>query len=98
MKKIILVLSIITFIFISHDLTNDKIYIPKESIRFRVIANSNSDDISSVKKSTTLKDDNFNKYRRILIQKGIIESTGYGKIEFVLPRFKEFLLTLQLYR
>lgn len=62
------------------------------------IANSNSDDISSVKKSTTLKDDNFNKYRRILIQKGIIESAGYGKIEFVLPRFKEFLLTLQLYR
>ena len=30
-------------------------------------------------------------YRARLIKKGIINSLGYGKIEFALPRFKEFL-------
>lgn len=41
MKKIIIVLSIITVIFVSNNTTEDLI-IPNESIRIRVIANSNN--------------------------------------------------------
>lgn len=41
MKKIIIILSIITIIFVSNNTTNDLI-IPDEAIRIRVIASSNS--------------------------------------------------------
>lgn len=41
MRKIILILSVITVIFVSNNTTDDLI-IPDESIRIRVIANSNS--------------------------------------------------------
>ena len=40
MKKIIILLSIISFIFIISN--HDEIVIPKSSIRFRIIANSDS--------------------------------------------------------
>ena len=41
MKKIFIILSIIITLIISNK-ENDKVYIPKDSIRIRVIANSNS--------------------------------------------------------
>ncbi len=42
MKKIIIILTVITSIFVLNDLSDEKITIPNEAIRFRVIANSNS--------------------------------------------------------
>lgn len=49
MKKIIIILSIITIIFVSNNTTDDLI-IPDESIRIRVIANSNGTKDQAVKK------------------------------------------------
>ncbi|MBQ7995497.1 MAG: AAA family ATPase [Bacilli bacterium] len=58
----------------------------------------NSQDVSEVAKASKMNSNNFNKYRLILIEKGIIESVGYGKISFVLPRFNEFVSYVRLYR
>ena len=49
MKKAIIILSIITGIFVTNDLTKEKVVIPKESIRFRVIANSNTEADQALK-------------------------------------------------
>ena len=35
---------------------------------------------------------NFSQYRKRLIEKGLVASIDYDKLEFVLPRFKEFVL------
>lgn len=43
MKKIIIILSILIILFITSNESNKEVLIPKESIRFRVIANSNSE-------------------------------------------------------
>lgn len=48
MKKIMIILSIITIIFISNNTTNDLV-IPNESIRIRVIANSNNNKDQLIK-------------------------------------------------
>ncbi len=50
MKKFLALLIIITIVFVSNDLSKDKIIIPKEAIRFRVIANSNSYEDQQLKK------------------------------------------------
>lgn len=34
----------------------------------------------------------FSQYRKRLLEKGLILSTGYDKLSFVLPRFKEFIM------
>lgn len=54
MKKIICVLFFITIIFINYE-KNDSVIIPKDSIRFRLIANSNSIEDQKIKK--TIKKD-----------------------------------------
>ncbi len=49
MKKIIFIITLLTIIFISNDLTKEKVIIPKESIRFRVISNSDLDSDIQIK-------------------------------------------------
>ena len=57
--------------------------------------NQNADRIiDSLQISSNL----FNKYRRLLIEKGIVESAGYGKLAFALPRFKEFVSYIKVYK
>ena len=41
--------------------------------------------------NTLIDEKTMSVYRSRLIKKGVINSLGYGKIEFSLPRFKEFL-------
>lgn len=64
MKKIIIFLSVITIIFVSNDLTKEKIIIPKEAIRFRVIANSNQEEDQKLK--LKVKDSLNNNLEKIL--------------------------------
>lgn len=64
MKKIIIFLSIMTVIFVSNDLTKEKIIIPKEAIRFRVIANSNQEEDQKLK--LKVKDSLNNNLEKIL--------------------------------
>lgn len=56
MKKIIIILSIISFIYIFKN--KDEVIIPSDSIRFRIIANSNSIEDQNIK--NTIKDDLIN--------------------------------------
>lgn len=54
--------------------------------------------VSEIIQKLQISDNNFNKYRRILIEKGIIESVEYGKIAFTLPRFNEFVSFVKIYK
>ena len=49
MKKFLIILTILTSICVFKDLKSEKVIIPKESIRFRVIANSNSKEDQELK-------------------------------------------------
>lgn len=49
MKKMIIILTVITSIFVVNDLKDEKVIIPEEAIRFRVIANSNSTEDQELK-------------------------------------------------
>ena len=40
----------------------------------------------------------MSQYRDRLIKKGILVSSGWGKLDFALPRFREYLLQLQEFR
>ena len=55
-------------------------------------------NVSNVVQNLQITVNNFNKYRRILIEKGIIEAAEYGKIAFALPRFSEFVSYVKTYR
>lgn len=49
MKKYLIILTIITSVFVMNDLKDEKIVIPNEAIRFRVIASSNSEEDQELK-------------------------------------------------
>jgi len=53
MKKILLVLSLVLFVFLYFD--KDYFVIPKEAIRFRVISNSNSPEDILMKQKTSME-------------------------------------------
>ncbi len=55
MKKIIILLSVITAVFIVNDLSKEEVIIPKESIRLRVIANSDSTEDQALKQKVKEK-------------------------------------------
>ncbi len=61
------------------------------------LALSKSSDGSTfeVMKKANMNLSNFNNYRLKMIYKGYLISLGYGKIDFALPRFKEFVLRIE---
>lgn len=61
------------------------------------IHNSNSKDTSDIMNLADLKESNYQNYRASLISKGIIEVVGYGKVDFALPRFDEFIQSISVY-
>ena len=56
------------------------------------IANSTDGQVDEIQKKSRMKISNFNNYRARLIRKEIISASGYGKLTFTLPRFKEYVL------
>jgi len=56
------------------------------------IAGSDTAKVQEIRESAGLTSDEFTVYRSRLMRKGIICSSGYGFVEFVLPRFREFVL------
>ena len=56
------------------------------------IANSIDGQVDVIQKKSGMKLSNFNNYRARLIRKEIISASGYGKLTFTLPRFKEYVL------
>ena len=63
-----------------------------------VLNKCESNSTTEVAKLSQMSSNNFNKYRTLLIEKGIIESIGYGKIYFALPRFNEFVSYIRIYK
>lgn len=84
MKKLVIVLAIITAILVINK--EEKITIPKEAIRFRVIANSNSEEDQSVKKKVV---NNLNKEIRKLTTLNTSLQSSRKNIKQELPSFSK---------
>ncbi len=63
----------------------------KEQLILKEINSNKEVKTSSIMEKINMDTKTFSVYRDKLIKKGIIKGTHYGKIEFSLPRFKEFL-------
>ena len=49
--------------------------------------------IKDIRETLKLESNAFSVYRNRLIQKGFLIGVSYGKLEFVLPCFKEFVMS-----
>ena len=47
--------------------------------------------ISDVMESLKMNKENISQYRDRLLKKGILIKSGWGKLDFALPRFREFI-------
>jgi Cdc6-like AAA superfamily ATPase len=66
----------------------------KEKKICEIMSQMDEIETSSILKNAKMSLSNYQNYRTSLIEKGIIISNGYGKVQFVLPRFKEFVLNI----
>ena len=57
-----------------------------------VMAEKNLDTVKDIRDAMGLQSNQFSVYRSRLMRKGVLTSRGYGKVEFALPYFKEFVL------
>ena len=73
MKKILILISILTIISMLNDYKNYSVIIPKESIRFRVIANSNADEDQKIK--IKVKENLEKELQEVLIKPNNINET-----------------------
>lgn len=56
------------------------------------IAKEDDGNSSSIMESLNINRENFSQYRSKLLKKGILSKASWGKLEFALPRFKEYVL------
>lgn len=61
------------------------------------LAKAKDGETTEISKIVGLKKSNFNNFRARMIYKGYLVSTGYGKLAFALPRFKEFVLNVEAF-
>ncbi len=59
------------------------------------LAKTEQNSIRDIIKKTSMKISNFNNYRSRMIYKGYLEAKAYGTLEFALPRFKEFVISIE---
>ena len=57
-----------------------------------IMARNEFDTVKVIRDAMKLESNAFSVYRSRLLRKGVLVSRGYGKIEFALPYFKEFVL------
>lgn len=57
------------------------------------MAKAKDTKVASIRDVLTMPSSNFAIYRKRLLKKGVVESSEYGHLDFVLPRFKEFVLS-----
>ncbi len=74
------------------DLTNKE-----QNICF-AISDSKNKETKEIMNLANMKESNFQNYRNKLIEKEIISPTGYGKVDFTLPRFNEFVQLMKFFR
>ena len=59
------------------------------------IAKSEEGNASEILELSSMRKDSFSQYRDRLLKKGIIVKSGWGKVDFALPRFRQYVLLLQ---
>ena len=55
------------------------------------MSKTESEKVEEIRKTAKMNSNQFNEYRKRLLDKGVIASKGHGYLEFTLPRFKEFV-------
>lgn len=60
----------------------------------KAIADSPDDLVKTIRQQMNISSQKFSVYRNRLKEKGLIDTSRFGKVSFILPRFKEFI-TLQ---
>lgn len=58
------------------------------------IACSSSSSVIDIREKCNMTTNQFNPYRKRLIQKGLIDGSEHGQVVFTLPMFKEFVLSV----
>ena len=72
------------------DLTNQE-----KNICFAL--NESNNTSNKIQNKIKMSETNYQNYRKKLIEKGIIEPDGYGKLKFSLPRFEQFVSIMKLF-
>lgn len=73
----------------------EKVYSDLPDVERKIVnalASLEEGKISDVMDSINMNRENISQYRDRLIKKGILIQNGWGKLDFVLPRFREFVL------
>ena len=73
----------------------EKIYFDmpdNEKMVVAALASSKEKKVADIINSTNINKEKMSQYRDKLIKKGVIVSTGWGKLDFALPRFNEYVL------
>lgn len=65
---------------------------PKDKRVLRAIADTESGKVEDVRKKLELDNNEFNPYRKRLIDRGLITGKEWGYVRFALPMFKEYVL------
>ena len=60
----------------------------------KAIADSPDELVKTIRQQINISSQKFSVYRNRLKEKGLIDTSRFGKVSFILPRFKEFI-TLQ---
>lgn len=58
------------------------------------IASTDSANIIDIRQKCNMTTNQFNPYRKRLIQKGLIDGSEHGQVAFTLPLFREFVLSI----
>lgn len=58
----------------------------------RFLANDNDKKVASIIDETGISRESMSQYRDKLIKKGLLNKVGWGKLDFALPRFREYIL------
>ena len=72
----------------------EKIYydLPDTEKQLVIIIAETSTNISEIMSEMSMNKQNISQYRDKLIKKGLIVKTDWGKVDFSLPRFREYVL------
>ena len=78
----------------------EKIYfdLPEKEKQIVVTLSKNGEyKISNIMNELNMDKSNISQYRDKLLKKGVLVKSGWGKLEFALPRFKEYVLLQQAF-
>ena len=69
----------------------------KEKRVMSAIAHSEDHSVSGIREKLGMESNQFSPYRENLKEYGLIDTASYGKIDFKLPRFTEFIIRMEQY-